>query len=378
MLYYTQVHLPHASIYDVCGKKRTEMLISRAAARLEDIMKKQWIAGLLLIALLMTAFASCKQKPQPPAEAPTTAPVEVPTDAQGNPITPGGIGNTRSLNGARILVLGDESFYYGQTVLLKNQYVTDLASRSNDKGFLYQLCASREEVPYITNWTWGGHSLADIMNGHCEAGRGCDGQDHLAPLVGQPFDYVVVQDCIKPGEEILTQLYLVMEFFRNQNPDVHFVFVCHHDAYIREASDPIISLPAIADAGITVVDWGGLLDDLIEGRVAVPGGSMTYDYNSFVVDTSEDQDTLPNLLSGYVLSLMLYGAMSGKTVLEMESGFCLDMDGVEGAVSMDVYTELYYAFGTTNMEAVLESPNEVLGLQTLVDYYLREKPFMKD
>ena len=93
-----------------------------------------------------------------------------------------------SLDGKKIIFIGNSYTYYGKTVLEKKQTYLTQASRSNVKGFFYQLCKENGANVEVTNWTFGAHDFTDLFK-NCTANRGCDGVDHASYLVDRNFDY---------------------------------------------------------------------------------------------------------------------------------------------------------------------------------------------
>ena len=285
-------------------------------------------------------------------------------------------GSNHMLNGKKIIFIGNSHTYYGKTVLEKKQTVRSQAARSNDHGYFYQICKNNGAEVSVTNWTYGNHGFTDLFD-VCAANRGCNGVKHLDYLTDRTFDYVVLQygTSAKEAAVFLEECEMAMKPFQDANPDVKFVFLVSRRAH--EKNMPwLTALEDLEEKGVTVVDWGGLVDDLITGSVAVPGGSCTYNQNSFIVCKSASDGYHPNMLSGYITSLMTYCAITGESAVGQDYSFCGD-PSVNSAFGFAGFIATYYIYqdATTNFDDIFASSADMQGLQTLIDTYLRDKPY---
>ena len=87
----------------------------------------------------------------------------------------------KMLNGKKVIFIGCSYTYYGYVVHRggmyqdsQNKHLTQ-AERTNDQAFFYQLCKANGAEVAVTDWTFGGHDLTDLFDGHCDADRGHDG-----------------------------------------------------------------------------------------------------------------------------------------------------------------------------------------------------------
>ena len=82
------------------------------------------------------------------------------------------------LNGKKIVFIGDSFLFSGRCVLP----IKDCSekSRQNDVGYFYQLCKANGMGVSVTNWTFGGKCLDDIMDRYL-----CDYTDFN-------YDYVIL------------------------------------------------------------------------------------------------------------------------------------------------------------------------------------------
>ncbi len=297
----------------------------------------------------------------------------------------------RSLDGKKIIFIGNSYTYYGQTVLEKSQKYLTQESRTGDKGYFYQLCKANGMKVQVTNWTFGGHSLAHLFGGDCSADRGCNNEDHKAYLTDRNYDYVVIQ--AGSGEtssnNFAKEVKTVMEFFRAANPEVQFVCLVPYSAYGTIGSTPTLqkallnSLKTLAsEEGLIVVDWGGLVMDLINGETVVPNSANIYEKNTFVIRKSAKDGYHPNQLSGYITTVMTYCALTGDSAMNQPYDFCnnssLRESGMSYFFSFSKFIEKFYTYqnATTNYPQIFLSKTDMNGIRTLIDNHLAEKAYM--
>lgn len=166
-----------------------------------------------------------------------------------------------------------------------------------------------------------------------------------------------------------------MDMFRAENPDVKFLFVIHSRYYLT--ADGVIneSVPSISDEvealGVTVVNWGRMVYDIVNGRVTVPGGKETYNKNSFIISKSASDGYHPNLLTGYITALMVHSAITGADTVGQDYSFCGNT-AVNKAFDFTRYVKNYYTYdgATTNFPEIFASPEDMRGIQMLAGEYL--------
>jgi hypothetical protein len=327
------------------------------------------IAGMLAVCLML--FVGCghtmpeQTKPEQTATAQESQAAT--TEARGE----------HMLNGKRVLFVGNSHTYYGKVVLEKSRGVLTQEERSNDQGFFYQLCKANGAEVAVTNWTFGGHGFGDLFE-VCAANRGCDGEDHKSYLTDRAFDYVFLQigsgSAEKDNQAFLDQCEYVMAFFREANTEVKFLFLVQHTVHKGEYQ----WLPALKDLenmGVTVVDWGALVCDLINKKTEVPGGNQQYFQNTFIVSQSKSDGYHPNMLTGYLTALFAYCALTGESAVGQTYAFCND-SSVNTRFNFEKFQSQYYTHDPyTNFVDVFASEADMNGLQQLVDQYLTEKAY---
>ncbi len=286
-----------------------------------------------------------------------------------------------SLDGKRVIIIGNSYVYYGRSVINRSSSIMTQAERENDKGFFYQLCRANGQEVNVTNWTFGGHGLADFFGAPCaHASSACRGTRHEDELKNRYYDYVFVS----PGggdrqaETLAADFDYLIKFFKDANPDVKIVCLanlgCH--GYSSFGTD----LPAIynyystlADKGVIMADWGGLVYRIMHGIYTVPGGTQTYGENSFIVKDGYH----PNMLAGYITTLMAYCAVTGESAVGQTYAFCNDSKLNTKFNFTNYVNEYYTSAKTTNFPDIFASESDMKGIQELVDKYLAEKTYLE-
>lgn len=327
---------------------------------------KRVISFLLITIMAFSLFAGCGAAGNTETTEDAAAEATFPTLAE--PVF-----SKEALQGKKVIFFGNSYTYYGKCVQDKGQTVFGQAEREGDRGYFYQICQANGVDVSVTNFTFGGHTLKDIYSGNCQADRGHDGLNHLEYLTDRNYDYVVMQNGSRSADvgEILNECKPIMEMFLEVNPNTRFVFLVHRavhcDSYAWRSS-----VKELAEIGITVVDWGLLVNDVINGTTAVPGATQTYNKNSFIVNQSESDGFHPNLLTGYITAQMLYCAITGEKAEGQDYSCCVDQ-GVFTA-----YWAKYYQHDTnTNFREIFGSAADMKGLQQLMDQYLKEKKYLE-
>lgn len=309
------------------------------------------------------------QATDPTTQEPTTEKDPTPNDPE-----------VISLDGKKIIFIGDSFVYYGQTVLEKATSYLKQSDRVNDKGYFYQLCKANGENVSVTNFTFGGHGLSSFCSGVCNAEKSCKGEDHFSYLIDRNYDYVVVsgqRQSTTTAESFLGDIRFIMEMFQAANPNVKFVYLCSSGAHNVSVSPTfpiniLNNLKTIEEWGFTIVDWGKLVADVIKGETAVPGALQSYNKNSFAICRSSSDGYHPNQLSGYITTLMTYCAITGKSAVGQTYGFAETTWRTFSEFKSKYYT---YNGATTNYPEIFKSESDMKGLQTLIDQYLEEKAY---
>ncbi len=348
-------------------------------------MKKTFraIISLLLCLSMSLGFFACTGTETPPPDTTETESAnttkEITTQEETTEMED--INEKVSLDGKRVIFIGNSYVYYGRSVMNVSSSVMSQAARENDKGFFYQLCKENGQEVNVTNWTFGGHGLADFFGAPCaHATSACRGTRHENELKNRYYDYVFVS----PGggdrqaSTLADDFDYIIKFFTEANQNVKIVCLanlgCH--GYSSFGTD----LPAIynyystlADKGVIIADWGGLVYRIMHGIYTVPGGSQTYGKYSFIVKDGFH----PNMLAGYITTLMAYCSVTGESAVGQPYDFCNNYR-VNAKFNFNNYIKDYYtAEKPTNFPDIFKSEGDMKGIQELVDKYLAEKTYLE-
>lgn len=307
------------------------------------------------------------------------------------------------LDGKKILLVGNSYTYYGCTGLAWGYDVEDtetMKARFDDPGYLYQLCRLNGADVSVVNWTYGSHTLQDLFGGGCFDKNRHPGYDHLADLrkySDMNFDYVVIQaptgGAITNIEDYKCLLGYVCNIFREVNPDVEIIYSIPTLLYtqqdergteILEANDEIINEFDLAEA-----NWGKLIADILSGEAIVENATQEYTNNTFLVSKSADDGFHPNLLTGYICTQMIYSIITGEAALGQDYSFCLDgnlhiwfdLDFIFNKqkyykydnISPEGSEKTLFGDELTNFPEVFRSPDDMAGIQKLIDAYIKSK-----
>lgn len=273
----------------------------------------------------------------------------------------------------KVLFIGNSFTYYGRAVQDGNRKNLKLSTRQNDSGFFAQLCKENGMNVEVTNWTWPTHTLSDIFGGYCTDEKCQVGIDHLSYLTDRNYDYVIIQE----GSAIVDNLdyvYNVRNIFKEFNPYTEFIVIEQSRAHFNDFAR-LKQLKVLAQDGFEIVDWGDLVVDIVKGDASVENAKMQYNQNSFIVSKSATDGYHPNMLSGYITSLMTYCVITGEKAEGQPYSFCGDTTK-NSLFNFDAYYKKYYSYSPSNFIDIFNSDDDMRGIQRLIDRYLSEKPYM--
>ena len=329
-------------------------------------MKK--LLSLLLALTLLVSLSACGAS----TDAPTTEPVQTTTAAPTEATTPQA--SIDALQGKRILFVGNSYTYYGRVVINQGYDVLTQKERTDNRGMFYYMCKEKGIDVEVTNWVFGGHDLTDTLGHSCTmTDTSCAGVDHLSYLTDPNFDYVCLQPYFEDEYtgDMVSHLQPMMDFFRAANPDVKFLLLVPHMTFVRNF-DWRNDFAALADVGVTICNWGGMLDDIVNKRVEVPGGTQQYFFGSFVISQNEKDGHHQNLLVGYLTAQMVYCAITGESAVGQPYTVA-DDSSLHPEFDMEAYQKKYYTYEPiTNFVDIYRSESDMNGLQQLIDQYLTQ------
>ena len=278
-----------------------------------------------------------------------------------------------ALNGKKIIFIGNSYTFHGYCLRFIKEAVLTQAERTGDHGYFYQLCKRNGAEVNITNWCFGGHNLSDIFYEPCTLNKDCKGTEHKNYLTDTYFDYVVLQPTVEKSYagDLAAYLKPVMDLFREANPDVKFILHVPHMACEKEYAW-VADVDQAKALGITVCNWGQMCHDIVQGKTQVPGATQSYGRPTFVVSASESDGYHQNLLVGYLTALMIYSAITGDSPVGRPYDFC-DDSTIDPQFNLEDFKNRKYVYEPyTNFIEVFRSEPDMLGLQQLVDQYLKQ------
>ena len=293
-----------------------------------------------------------------------------------------------SLDGKRVIFIGNSFIYYGCAVLAKSAsgYPT-LRGRTRDGGYFYRIAKSHGEDVSVTNWTFGGHRFSHLFSGEPCTYKDCAGSGvaHLNELGREAYDYVILSEGsgLECDAVFMKNVDFITSHFLELNPKTKFVYLVHpsHHGYgVGKLPQPHVlsALSELYERGFIIVDWGRLVKDIAEGAAVVQGAVEKYSKNTFIVSQSESDGYHPNQLSGYICALMTYSAITGRSAVMQSYDFVGNREVSKDASyrTFEEYKAKCYTLGETNYDRVFSSPSDMLGIQMLIDEYLLKKDFL--
>ena len=328
---------------------------------------KKLFAYILVLVCLMGCFGCAAQETETPASTEattgeTTAPEATVSQAA-----------IDALDGKKIIFVGNSYTHVGRAVMQVGNSTLDQTLRAGDKGYFYQLCKAQGMEVSVTSWTFGAHDLTDSLGSACTR-EVCNGVDHISYLTDPYFDYVVLQPYYEKSYtgDLNTHLQPMLDIFRQANPDVKFILLIPHMAYDKTYTW-IGDLETLDRTDITVCNWGKMLDDIVKGKVQVPGATQTYGRPTFVISVDEKDGHHQNLLVGYLTAAMVYSAITGDSAVGLPYDFC-DDSSIHADFNMEAFQAKNYVYEPyTNFVEVYRSPADMKGLQQLLDQYIRSE-----
>lgn len=284
-----------------------------------------------------------------------------------------------ALDGKKILFIGNSQTYVGKVVNQVYNAKPALSARQNDKGQFYLICQKNGIEVSITNWTFSSHRLDCIFRNPCAIEGDCFGKNHEEYLTDRYYDYVVIQpgNGTQSESTLAEDIAYIVDFFKKENPNVKFALLGNASVYGNNATNtPYPGIPAyyktLAEQGFIMADWGKLVNDLIKNEVTPEGSNLPYEKSSFIIKDGFH----PNMLSGYIASMMLFCAITGENAVDLPADL---FQNVAMSTLLDEQLKNSYDRGEmdTNFKTVLTVESELKSIHKLIDQYLDEKPYMQ-
>jgi hypothetical protein len=254
------------------------------------------------------------------------------------------------LNKKKVMFIGNSFIYYGYCVIEGDQGTPDL-------GYFHHLARVNGDDVTVYDYVWGGRNLNQLYEKYLPL----DNKELF-----ESIDCVFMSEAGENNRDLVGSVKRIMALFPEKTK---FVYLCHTYTYQCHHARIMMGMSKLRKMGVTIVNWGGLAYDIWKGRVSVPGGKLSYNKDSFVVNKHDWHHQ--NMLSGYICSLMAYCAVTGKSAVGQPYGFCNDTS-LDARFDAKRYMDSYYVEGTSNLDAVFASEEDMRGLQILVDEYIKK------
>lgn len=280
-------------------------------------------------------------------------------------------------DGKKVLFIGNSFIHYGRTVDTVNKKYFTLEERQDTKGGFYQLCKANGIDISVTNWTISSHKLNDLL-GPNECSVCKTGIIHEEHLTDKYYDYVFFSPSSAESQNktFLEDVEYIEKTFKEANPNVEIICIGNVGAYGYSSSKYVWEnreelYKAVEEKGIKVLDWGKIVTEVIAGTRKVPESKETYTASTFII-TKDNYH--PNLLTGYITTLLAYCTMTGESAVGQTYNYISDAT-LAPTFDLPGYVDYYYKNGDddTNFPEILNSESEMKGIQMLVDEYLGKK-----
>lgn len=287
-----------------------------------------------------------------------------------------------SLDGKHFVVCGNSMVYYGGLVQNGSQCKLD-------PGMFYKLLTNHGiQAVEVYDCTYGGHHLCDFSQSGCKytdkhgsngktSSGGCPGigYDLLSGINPENIDYVIISEAGNNYSHFYADAKALYERFTSVNPDVKLVYINHIYSVYKGHENVLGKLQALHDSlGVTIVNCGQLAYDIYNGKVQVPGGSKKYS-DRYTFCNHTDSDTYhPNPLMGYIMTQMLYCALTGESASgEDYLTLIKNSKFAGGKVSyQDYYSKYYTKAAALPFMEIVDDPAEMLGIQELIPEYVNK------
>lgn len=258
-----------------------------------------------------------------------------------------------SLDGARVLFIGNSFTFYGGCTQVYNKV------NFNDNGYFKQVATAMGDEVSVTTATYGNGVLCDenarvnLYQIILDQFPNPWGSEKMDDFYNQ--DVVVLQQGSYDPVDNEAMTRRVMALFP---PDTLFCFFIHQ--YNAYNPNVIATAKKVCAEGAGVyAPTGHLICDLVESGKIIPGGTMVCNWDSFCVNQEGDRYH-PNDLNGYLSSLSMYCAVTGRSATECPHNFVRNGK------------QYYLPPATTNFPEILASAADMTGLKQLVDAYVEQ------
>ncbi len=270
----------------------------------------------------------------------------------------------------KVIFIGNSFIYYGGCVYTgkfgKNeQTAIDYERRSDDRAYFYQICKQYGVDVSVTDATHGGRTLYDFL----ESGDGKEyptvGIDLLGGYDLSSYTDVFLSEAGRNNPDFIRDIEAVMARF--PNPNTNFYYLINNYTYLKKHENILDALPRLRELGIKIIPWGVLICDIWIGDAEIEDAECKYNKNSFIVNQNAHDGYHENPLCGYITAQMCFSAMTGKSAIGTDLGFCGEV------IDFEKYISDHYGFegSTTNFPEILAS-KDMVQIQKHCDEYLEK------
>ena len=253
---------------------------------------------------------------------------------------------TQSLDGKRVMFIGNSFIYYGNCVDTNG-------FKMDDTGYFKDVAKAMGDNVTVTTLTPGGSNLKSVYEELIKDYPNFYGSgNELDDIYKQ--DFVVLQQAGSNAESTEEYARKFMALFA---PETKFAFFVHHHNVQNNHTYVIGTAEKLRDEGSAVyISQGHLIYDLWTNKVENPDATMKYNQDSFCVNQPNDRHH-PNYLNGYLLALQVYHAFTDRSIVDTDSNFVSES------------LEFYKNGATSNYPQILQSESDMHGLKKLIEEY---------
>ncbi len=277
------------------------------------------------------------------------------------------VNNIVSLDGKKIMIVGNSMAYYGNCVIFGNQ-------GEKDEGYFYQLIKQNGENATVIDHTYSGKKLDYIY-------------EHYISKLSESerdVDYLVLSEGNQYNDNLLGTVEKYLKLFPK---DTEFRFLRQPMMFESDLTCLLEGVKDLRDNGYIVVDWGQLVYDIYHNGKSVPNSTLTFNRESFMKENlgykngkgkvhgsgNRGDRNHENLLSGYITAQMLYSSITNRPAVNTDCSFCYDTS-IHPYFDIDTFAMVHYTdpLHPTNFNEIFRSEKDMLGLQLLIDEYLKK------
>ena len=278
------------------------------------------------------------------------------------------------IDNKKAIFIGNSFIYWGGCVsYIKNDAeFEELRAAGGDTGYFNEICKANGVSVDVYNYTYGGKDLTWTYENILK---------NKDKEFFDSFDYVFISEAGQNSSSFVATFEKIAGLFPNAE---EIVYLAHENTFRSNATHIINALPELSAKGYKIVAWGALVSDVYNGNVSVPGATLQYNRNSFVKNSTGEMPSNAyvtslnnqgdshhqNPLAGYITAQMCFSAITGSLCEGQAYEFCWDKT-IAPQYDLQNFLECQYNNGqTSNFIEIFKSPEDMKGLQILMDKYM--------